>query len=315
MTEQGNSQHDQIMINFLKARVIRARLLAATAAGLTATAIPRVASASTSTPPPPPAPPGSIPSSVSTGAAAAGSTTATPPNLRSLPYYPQVQGTYTPELIPDILNIAQTAEHLATTLVNAAVQNAATLGLNGLILQTVQAALAEEAYHVQFLASQGAVPLTTTFTVPDPRILTDYNVFFTNLETLETICNAAYMTATREFAELGQPILAKLSYQAGAVEAEHRVMARTALAMHGVTTASPPNNKGFETDLFVYMRDVAALVKQLGFIGGTGQAVTFPGIATALRNAGAMAGAVIQKLPNNATRSATAAENITGERP
>jgi hypothetical protein len=230
------------------------------------------------------------------------------------PFYPQVSGTYTPERLQDIVNIALTMEHLATTLVNAAVQNASKIGLSGLVLQVIQATLAEEVYHVQFLASMGATPLTDTFTVPDPKILTDFTTFFRNMEVLETICNAAYLTANREFAELGQPLLAKFAYQAGSVEAEHRVLARAALALQGNTAYVPPNNKAFETDYFLYMRDAAAAVKGLGFIGGAGTTVTFPGTTSALANAGAMAAAVIQKLPNNAPVSSTAANTLTGER-
>jgi hypothetical protein len=233
---------------------------------------------------------------------------------QEFPFYPQVSGTYTPERLQDIMNVAQTAEHLATTLVNAAIQNASKIGLTGLVLQVIQAALAEEVYHVQFLASMGATPLTDTFTVPDPKILTDFTTFFRNLEVLETICNAAYLTATREFAELGQPLLAKFAYQAGSVEAEHRVLARAALALQGNSLYVPPNNKAFETDYFLYMRDVVAALTGLGFIGGSGTSVAFPGTTSALANAGAVASLVVQKLPNNAPVSSTAANTLTGER-
>jgi hypothetical protein len=122
------------------------------------------------------------------------------------------------------------------------------------------------------------------------------------------------MTATREFAELGQPTLAKLAYQAGSVEGEHRVMARAALALKGLADGIPPDNKAFETDHFLYMRDAAAALMGLGFIGGTGTALTFPGVTTALGNAGAMAAAVIQKVPNNAVVSSTPATDFRAER-
>ncbi|MBV9278885.1 MAG: ferritin-like domain-containing protein [Chloroflexi bacterium] len=295
MTNDGHDRYETAVQGYLRARVSRAQLLTAVGLGAAAAALPGGAAAQATT--------------------GAGTAPGFGPGQGfSAPYFPQVQGTYTTENLQDILNIAQTMEYLATTMVNAAVVNAGTLGITGLVLQVLQAALAEEVYHVQFLASMGATPLTTTFTVPDPKILTDYNTFFGNLETLETICNAAYMTATREFAEAGQPTLAKFAYQAGAVEAEHRVMARAALVLHGVATAAPPNNKAFETDYFLYLRDAANVVKSLGFIGGSGQAVAFPGTTTALANARSMASAVIQKVPNNATTSVTAAGPLTGER-
>jgi hypothetical protein len=258
----------------------------------------------------------------------------------SVPFFPQVSGTYTTETIPTILNVAQTMEYLATTYVNAGVTNAAALGITGLTLESLQAALAEEVYHVQFLAAVGATPSTTTFTLPDPAALTSGKVFFQTLELLESLCTGAYLTATREFAELGQPLLAKFAMQAGVVEGEHRVTARTALALMnpaagpGPVAASvadttapwtgapgvaapvlsnpiPPNNKAFATDYFVHLTDAAALLQALGFIGGTGTPVAFPGTSTALANAGTIAAAVEQQVPNNATTSATAA-NVTG---
>jgi hypothetical protein len=122
------------------------------------------------------------------------------------------------------------------------------------------------------------------------------------------------MTAAREFAELGQPTLVKYSYQIGATEAEHRVLARAALALNGDTSSIPPNNKAFETDLFLYVRDVYNLFKQFGFIGGTGATFTYPGRTAALALAGPMAAAEIQKTPNNASSSVTAADNLTAER-
>ena len=73
--------------------------------------------------------------------------------------------------------------------------------------------------------------MTTTFTLPDPAVLTNAGLYFRMLELLETVCTAAYLTANREFAELGQPLLAKFAMQAGVVEGEHRVAARTALAL------------------------------------------------------------------------------------
>lgn len=309
-------------------RFSRAQLLKAAGAGALLAAAPGIASASTG----------------STGSFTPPSGTGMPPSIApggsySFPFYPQVSGPYAPETIPTILNIAQTMEYLATTYVNAGVTHASAMGITGLTLGALQAALAEEVYHVQFLASVGATPMTTTFTLPDPAALTNATVFFQTLEMLESICTAAYITATREFAELAQPLLAKFATQAGVVEGEHRVTARTALALMNPTatpsaaatpgtpnvspwtgapgTAAPmvaspipPNNKAFATDYFVHLADAAALVTSLGFIGGTGTALTFPGTSTALTNAGNIAGAVQQQLPNNATTSATSADVI-----
>jgi Ferritin-like domain len=302
LTQNDTPNGDAMLFQLLRRRVSRSQALKAAGIGAALALTPKLAGAQTTT-----AAAGTVPPSVPVG-----------PNQQVLqfPFYPQVQGSYTPEDVRVIVNVAQTMEYLATTLVEAAVRNAGTIGITGLALGALQAALVEEVAHVQFLAAMGAVPMTTTFTLPDPAILTNYQTFFRNLEILETICNAAYMTANREFAELGQPLLAKFAYQAGSVEGEHRVAARTALALQNVADAIPPNNKAFETDHFLYMLDAARAVAGLGFIGGTGTALPFPGTTAALATAGATAQTtVIQKLPNNATTSSTAATDFRAERP
>ncbi|MDQ2740833.1 MAG: ferritin-like domain-containing protein [Chloroflexota bacterium] len=285
----------------LSGSISRAQLLRGAGIGLAAAAIPGAALAS---------------------ATPVGSTTpvSTLPTGGTLPqsfnFFPAVtSGTYTTENIGDIFNIASTAEVFAVTLLTAAVNNATTIGLKGLILQTVQAALAEEQDHLDFLLTLGATPLTMTFTVPDPKILTDYTTFFSTLEGIEDLFIAAYMTATREFAELGQPTLAKFAYQIGGTEAEHRVVVRAALALNG-NDHTPPNNKGFETDLLLYVRDAATILTQLGFIGGKGTAAAYPGRTAALAAAGPMTAGVIQNTPNNATSTVTVTGpgDLTGER-
>jgi hypothetical protein len=211
---------------------------------------------------------------------------------------PSVAGAQTPatETVQDIINIADTAEHLAVTLLYGAVQNASTLGLNGLVLDVVQAALAEEQYHADFLEAAGAKTLTDTFNVPDPKILTDFTTFFTTVETLEAAFIAAYMRASYEFSVMGNAQLAQYAMEIGGVEAEHRTLARAALALAG-TDNDPPNNLAFESDLFTSVADAAKALEMLGFIGGSGPAVTYPGRSAALSAAGAMATAVTNQTP------------------
>ena len=55
------------------------------------------------------------------------------------------------------------------------------------------------------------------------------------------------------------------------------------------TPAVPPNNKALETDLFLYVRDAAAVVKDLGFLGPGTLKASFPGLGAALAAAGSMA--------------------------
>lgn len=292
MNNDERDFHESKLRTALNASISRSQMLKAAGVGLAVAAIPGGALADTTTTPAP----------------------ATPTNTTSYPFFPQTtSGTYTTESIGTIFNVAATAEALAVTVLTAAIGNATTIGLKGLILQTVQAALLEEQDHLDFLMLAGAAPLTTDFTVPDPKILTDYNTFFSTLEVAENLFIAAYMTATREFAELGQPTLAKYAYQIGAVEAEHRALVRAALALNN-DDAVPPNNKGFETDLLLYVADAATILTQLGFIGGTGTKATYPGKAAALAAAAPVT--LIQNTPNNAnsTVTVTSAADVTGAR-
>lgn len=125
------------------------------------------------------------------------------------------------------------------------------------------------------------------------------------------------MTATREFAELGQPTLAKHAYQIGAVEAESRALFRASLDLHGVAGADPPGNKAFETDLLLYVRDALSVVTALGLIGGPFPPVPYPGRDAALAAAGPEADRVVQITPNNASSSFvfSGPASLTAERP
>lgn len=231
------------------------------------------------------------------------------------PFYPNVQGSYTPESIQDILNAVVTAHYLATTGGTLTLGNAAAVGLTGWQLSTQQAAVAGEQYRIDFLTSIGATPITTAFTFP-PGSVSNRSVVLATAEGSATIQIALHMTAAREFAELGQPTLAKWMYQTGAQLAESRAIFRVLQAMDGVTAAIPPNNKAFATDLFLYTRDAITLYRAIGLIGGSAPPMNYPGRDAVLAAAGPMAGAVIQKRPNDAatTVKPTGPASLTGER-
>lgn len=289
LSDDEKQFHNATLAGYLKSSVSRAQMFKATAAGLLAASVPAAVLADGS---------GRAPTT-------------------SFSFFPNTSGTYSSESLQTITNTAVTAEYLAVTVLTAAVNNATQLGLNGLLLATVQASLAEEYYHLSFLRDVvGATPATTTFTVPDPKILTDQVTFFSTLEVAENLFVAAYMTAVREFAELGQPTLSKIAYQIGATEAEHRVLVRAALALAGQDHI-PPNNKAFETDLLLYVADAAGILVKLGFIGGAGAQAAYPGDAAAKAAFAPIAGAVIQTTPNNAASTvslAGGAASLTGAR-
>lgn len=180
--------------------------------------------------------------------------------------------------VQEIIDVAATAEAFAVTALGGALANAASgkLALNAMQIRTFKAARAEEQAHYAFLTGAGARPLTTTFTVPDPKIVTDVPTFLMTVIALEEAFIATYMAAAQEFALLGQPRLAQLALQIGAVEAEHRAGVR-AFAIEARLISGTPNDVAFEKALFTSVGGAAAALKGLGFIGGSGTPVAYPG--------------------------------------
>jgi hypothetical protein len=278
VSEDKKATGDSLFVDYVQGRISRAQLLRAAGAGLALAAAP--------------------------GIAAADSTSGGPPG-KSYPFFPNVTGTYTTELVQDILNFLVTVEHLGVTVVTLAVTTYANqLQLSPLAQTVLQSTIARDQAHLEFLASVGGTPLTTTFTVP-PALFATAVGLLQAAEAFETLEAGAYITAVREFAELGQPTLAKNASQTAAIEGESRALVRAALLSMGVPGETPPGNKAFETDLLLYVRDEYALLTTLGFIGGTAPAVPYPGRAAALAAAGAPGAAVIQKTPNNASSTFT----------
>lgn len=301
-----DQRYDEAMIGYLQTRVSRAQLLKASILGVAAAALPGAAAASTIVP--------GTTTGTSTTTGTTSPTTVSGVGV-SFPAVPQVSGTYTPESLTDIANIAVTAEFLAVTFLNAALTNTS-LNLAGspLLQAVVQAALAEEQYHADALLALGAKPLTTNFSVPDPKMLTDTVTFFQTLEVAESIFIGAYLAAAREFAEQNLPFLVVVASEIMGVESEHRALARAALAINNQTADIPPNNKAFETALFVYVADAAKVLSDLGFLGTGAVKASYPGRATALATAAPMVPKVIQTMPNYPNSSVTATGNLTGQR-
>ncbi len=182
------------------------------------------------------------------------------------------------ESVQEIIDIAVTAEAFAVTFLGEALASAEAgdLALNEEVVGTLTAARAAEQAHFDLLIERGAEPLTTTFTVLDPELLTDPEVFFTTLIELEEAFIAAYTAAAQEFTLLGEAELAQIALQIGAVEAEHRVGLRFFAIEEGILEG-PPNDVAFERALFTSVGEAAALLEDLGFIGGDGDEIEFPG--------------------------------------
>ena len=182
------------------------------------------------------------------------------------------------ESVQKIVNIAATAEAFAVTILGEALQNAAQgqLALSAEHQQALRAARAEEQAHYLFLIGAGARPLTTTFTMPDPRIVIHVPTFLKTLIVLEEAFIAAYLAAAQEFSRLGKPKLVQIALAVASVEAGHRVLARFFAIEAGVLTGLP-NDVAFQKSKFANVGAAAVALQKLGFIGGGGAQTTYPG--------------------------------------
>lgn len=186
------------------------------------------------------------------------------------------------ESVKQIIDIAATAEAMAVTLLGGAIDQARKGAYDrpipDAVIQILEAARAAEEFHYEYLTAAGAQPITTTFNVPDTSILTSSNALFETIVTLEGAFIAAYIAAAQQFTRLQQPELVKVAFQIAGTEAEHRVLANFALGTR------PANDVAFEPALFQSVAQAAGTLQQLGYIGGRGPAVTYPGPGTILRD-------------------------------
>jgi len=280
--DEDNAATEARVQRYLRAKVSRAQLLTAAGTGMALAALPDVS-------------------------AAAGG-----PGHMDFPFYPHVQGTYTPEDIRDILNVLTTLEHFGVAVNMGNLTGAIDPKINPVQISDQKASLVINLARVDFLESLGGRSLTNTFTVGGPAPFTAAS--FKRAELVTTIYVGAYMTAAREFAELGQPLLVKWAFQAGARMAEERAIARALMAVQNVPDTDPPNNKAFETDLFVYVRDAYSLLTRMGLYGGLPVRLPYPSRDQALALAGPIGTKVLQKVPNNATTSVTSPADVLNER-
>ncbi len=182
------------------------------------------------------------------------------------------------ESVQDMINIAATAEALAVTVIGEALAAAerGELRLTQDEQIFLRAARAAEQAHYEVLTAAGARPLTLIFTVPEQRAVSDPTVLFQTAIGLEEAFIAAYCAAAQQLASLGQPDLVKLALQIGAVEAEHRAHLRFFALQRGIITAVP-NDLAFEKALFANVGAAAQALIQLGWIGGSGPEIRYPG--------------------------------------
>ena len=124
-----------------------------------------------------------------------------------------------------ILDLAATAETFACVHYYTAINSADALGLSEQEVNWLKAFLDAELQHKLFLEANGAVAVATEFYVPE-TLFSDRQVFVDTTNTAENWFVAAYLAATRRFAELGNALLAATASQVSGVEAEHQALIR-----------------------------------------------------------------------------------------
>ena len=178
------------------------------------------------------------------------------------------------ESVQEILDITATIERFGVTFLGAGIESAQQKNFNkpvpAPVLAILQAARAQEHFHLEFFQRAGGRPFVETFTIP-PAALTDYDTFFTAIVVQETAEVATQLAAVGVYAGLKRPDLVKISFQYAAEEAEHRVLANSARG------AMPANDLAFAPMLFGTVGEMLVNMGQRGLIGGIGKAVAFPG--------------------------------------
>lgn len=123
-----------------------------------------------------------------------------------------------------IANLAATAETLAVTFYYSVITGAK-FDVDAESLRYFKLAMDAEQYHLAVLGTLGGKSLTQKFYVPE-NVLTDANVFVSTGLAAETAFVAAYLAATRAFAEAGQGKIAATTAQHAASEAVHLSLIR-----------------------------------------------------------------------------------------
>lgn len=166
-----------------------------------------------------------------------------------------------PDSVQTILNIAITAEHLGVTFYTNVLRHADQLGFGNTARRDLKAALIEEQIHLNFLAKNGAKPLTTHFSFPDgDDTFRRMDRFIRTQQWLEILFTAAYIVAAKEFAMLGKFDLVQVAGQIGTVEAEHRAVGR---AIAGLV---PADNHAFSPIVLRTVGDAPGILKKMGFL-------------------------------------------------
>ncbi|MBX3085202.1 MAG: ferritin-like domain-containing protein [Anaerolineae bacterium] len=180
-----------------------------------------------------------------------------------------------------ILNIAATAETFAVTHYYRALQE---LQFSEGEKAYMTAAMESELIHLEFLNANGGKALTEEFYFPEGTFA-DKKMLGTVTAVAETVFVAAYLAATRRFAELSQPLLAMVASQVAVVEGQHL------LFMRGLAGNSPANNIALGDPLFYNVSDAVPVIS--GLLDGKSEVAGIATEKTAVKYPGAEAARMV----------------------
>lgn len=162
--------------------------------------------------------------------------------------------------VQTIANLAATAETLAVTFYYAAITGAQ-FDIDPDDVEYLKLAMDAEQYHLDILGTLGGKSLTQQFYVP-ANVLTDADTFIKTGLAAETAFVAAYLAATRRFAELGQGKLAATTAQHAASEAVHLSLIRDIAGL-------APNDLALNAAIYYNVSDAVPTLAPF-LKGGTG---------------------------------------------
>ncbi len=146
----------------------------------------------------------------------------------------------------------------------------------------LRAAVTAEYNHYLALQKIGAQPLSLKIWIPDMAFGAGGIGLFQSIEKEEDIEISAYLVGVTSYVQSGDAAGARLCAEALGVEAEHRVLARSAQGMLAHMPQVPPNNRGFESYPYRTADTALAAHESLGIRYGTqgptpGAFYEFPG--------------------------------------
>jgi hypothetical protein len=170
------------------------------------------------------------------------------------------------------LDALATMEAAAVTLLGVARQRDQNgdLDLGEDALVVLRAAQCQDEQHYHALLAAGGGPIADSFTLPE-QMVTDRTLLLVGILELKAIGIAGYMALGRAWAARGDVSQVEITYQMGAVEAQHLSLA------HALVGVSPANDRAFARWLFADPSEAIDALNALDLLEGSGESIPFPG--------------------------------------